>query len=145
LWWRWNTLSWLYCTSSRLTATTKGLDMLLVLSLSPANHGMQADGTCDVSRVLQLCGGGAIHSPRYTAHRTWISFRWCLWLNRASSAFTDKEGVPIAYRQWGNGKKKLPAGQDSNLPFPHYPKGRLTSHYMHCHEVRYQLHHPDWR
>jgi len=27
---------------------TKGLDTLQVLSSSPAHHGMQADGTCDV-------------------------------------------------------------------------------------------------
>ena len=63
-----NTLSQLYCTSSGLTAMAKGLDTLLVLSLSPAHHGMQADRTCDVSGVLELCGGGVIHSPSCNAY-----------------------------------------------------------------------------
>ena len=35
-------------------------------------------------------------------------------------------------------------GQGSNLYFHHYPKVRLTSHYMLCHELCYQLHHSDW-
>ena len=68
MWWQCNTLSRLYCTSSGLTGATTGLDTLLVLSLLPAYHGMQADGTCDVSEVLELCGGGAIHSSGCTAH-----------------------------------------------------------------------------
>ena len=82
--------------------------MLLVLSLSSAYHGIQADGTCNVSRVLELCGGSAIHFLGYTAHRTWISFRWCLWLNRVSSALTDREDVLTAYREWEKVKKKSP-------------------------------------
>ena len=49
---------WFYCTSSGLTATTKGLD----ISSSPAYHGMQADEICDISGVLELSGGGGIHS-----------------------------------------------------------------------------------
>ena len=65
-------------------------------------------------------------------------------MNRTSSALTDREGVCTVYRQWGKGKKKSPAGLDSNLHFPHYPKVRLTSYYMLCHELCYQLHHPDW-
>jgi hypothetical protein len=31
----------------RLTGTTKGLDTLMALSLSPSCHGMQADKACD--------------------------------------------------------------------------------------------------
>ena len=49
---------WLYRTSSGLTATTKGLD----ISSPPTYHGMQADEICDVSGVLELSGGGGIHS-----------------------------------------------------------------------------------
>jgi hypothetical protein len=42
---RWNTMFWLYFPCSGLTATTKGLDALLVLLSSPVYHGMQADKT----------------------------------------------------------------------------------------------------
>jgi len=49
---------WSYCISSGLTATTLGLD----ISSPPAYHGMQADEICDVSGVLELSGGGGIHS-----------------------------------------------------------------------------------
>ena len=49
---------WLYCTSSGLTATTKGLD----ISSPPAYHGMQADEICDVSGVLELSSVGGTHS-----------------------------------------------------------------------------------
>jgi len=38
------------------------MNELPVPSPSPAYHGMQADEICDVSGVLELSGGGGIHS-----------------------------------------------------------------------------------
>ena len=38
------------------------MNELPVPSPSPAYHGMQADEVCDVSGVLELSGGGGIHS-----------------------------------------------------------------------------------
>ena len=52
---------WLYCTSSGLTATTKGLDILS----PPTYRRMQADETCDVLKVLKLSGGSGIYSSGY--------------------------------------------------------------------------------
>ena len=52
----------------RVDSDDKGLYTLLVLSSPPAYHGMQADEICDVSGVLELSGGGGIHSPGWTAH-----------------------------------------------------------------------------
>jgi hypothetical protein len=51
-----------YFPSSGLTATTKGLDTLLALSLSPAYHGMQAEKACDFSIVSSF----AVAAVEYT-------------------------------------------------------------------------------
>ena len=152
MWWQCNTLSRLYCTSSWLTAMTKGLDMLWFYQCRLYIMGCKQMGLVTFRWFssfvveVQYTLPGILHTAHGKIYiELFISFRWCLWLNRTSSMLTERKGVRTAYRQWGKGKKKSPAGQDSNLHFPHYPKVTLTSHYMLCHKALYQLHHPDWR
>jgi hypothetical protein len=88
-----------------------------------------------------------LHMEKYRYIDLFISFRWIF--NDESNILlqVDREGRTKNYLlQWRKRKKKKsPAGQDSNLHFPHYPKVRLTSHYVLCRDMCYQLHHPDWR
>jgi Flp pilus assembly pilin Flp len=67
--------------SSRLTATTKGLDTLLALSLSPVCHGVQTDKPCDVSGVSNFAV-----AVEYTLVVALYILR------------VDREGVPQSYR-----------------------------------------------